>query len=141
AVRGYGPGPGRATERMRTTVTRTHGVSARLREAAIPLAGRLSDFSPLIERIGDARVVLIGEASHGTHEFYLQRAELTKRLMVERGFHAVAVEGDWPDAYHVNAYVRGQSAAPSADAALGGLKRFPTWMWRNRVVLEFVEWA
>ncbi|HMJ66151.1 MAG TPA: erythromycin esterase family protein [Candidatus Binatia bacterium] len=84
--------------------------------------------------------MLIGEASHGTHEFYHARAEITKRLIVEKGFNAVAVEADWPDAYRVNRYVRGHSNDPDADRALSGFKRFPTWMWRNRVVVQFVEW-
>jgi len=84
--------------------------------------------------------VLLGEASHGTHEFYRERAEITKRLILEKGFTAVAVEADWPDAYRVNRYVRGQSEDADADAALGGFRRFPVWMWRNRVVLDFVEW-
>src|SRR5207248_3940822 len=84
--------------------------------------------------------VLLGEASHGTHEFYRERAEITKRLIEEKGFNAVAVEADWPDAYRVNRYVRGEGDDKSAEEALGGFKRFPTWMWRNRVVVEFAEW-
>jgi erythromycin esterase-like protein len=107
-----------------------------LREAAQPL----SDFDPLLEIIGDARLVLIGEASHGTHEFYDMRARITQRLIEEKGFNAVAVEADWPDAYRVNDYVRGRGNDTSADMALEGFKRFPTWMWRNRVVLDFVRW-
>src|SRR5438105_3977658 len=89
---------------------------------------------------GPARFVLLGEASHGTHEFYRERAEITKRLIEEKGFNAVAVEADWPDAYRVNRYVRGEGADTNAEEALGGFKRFPTWMWRNRVVVEFAEW-
>jgi erythromycin esterase-like protein len=90
--------------------------------------------------IGDASYVLIGEASHGTYEFYQLRAEITKRLITEEGFSAVAVEADWPDAYRVNRYVRGESDDSDADSALAGFERFPTWMWRNTLVLEFVEW-
>ena len=89
---------------------------------------------------GDARFVLIGEASHGTHEFYRERARITRRLIEERGFTAVAVEADWPDAYRINRYVRGTSDDPDALAALGDFQRFPRWMWRNADVLEFVEW-
>src|SRR2546423_4845435 len=111
-----------------------------VREAAHALEGEAADYDPLLELIGDARFVLLGEASHGTHEFYRERAEVTKRLIVEKGFNAVAVEADWPDAYRVNRYVRGEGADTSAEEALGGFKRFPTWMWRNRVVVEFVEW-
>jgi erythromycin esterase-like protein len=84
--------------------------------------------------------VLIGEASHGTHEFYQQRAEITKRLIREKGFTAVAVEADWPDAYRVNRYVRGINNDASSLEALDGFKRFPVWMWRNTVVLDFVDW-
>src|SRR5919201_4872033 len=89
---------------------------------------------------GDARFVLIGEASHGTHEFYELRAGLTKRLIEERGFCAVAAEADWPDAYRVNCYVRGLGDDRDAHQALADFRRFPTWMWRNTVVLEFLEW-
>jgi erythromycin esterase-like protein len=98
------------------------------------------DYAGLIEAIGARSVVLIGEASHGTHEFYEMRAELTKRLIVENGFRIVAVEADWPDALRVNRYVRGASADADARAALREFERFPRWMWRNTVVQEFVEW-
>jgi erythromycin esterase-like protein len=90
--------------------------------------------------IGEARVVLLGEASHGTHEFYHNRAEITRRLIKEKGFNAVAVEGDWPDAYRVNRYVRNASEDAFAVEALADFRRFPTWMWRNTDVLEFIEW-
>jgi erythromycin esterase-like protein len=83
---------------------------------------------------------LLGEASHGTHEFYRERAEITKRLIEEKGFSAVAVEADWPDAYRVNCYVRGVSDDFDAAEALADFRRFPTWMWRNTEVVEFVEW-
>ncbi len=94
----------------------------------------------LDELIGDARIVLIGESSHGTHEFYEARAEITKWLIEEKGFCAVAAEADWPDAYRVNRYVRGIGDDTSADEALSGFERFPAWMWRNTVVRDFVEW-
>jgi erythromycin esterase-like protein len=90
--------------------------------------------------IGDARFVLLGEASHGTHEFYRERAQITKRLIKEKGFTAVAAEADWPDAYRVNRYVRGRGEDAEAVDALAGFKRFPTWMWRNADVLDFVGW-
>lgn len=111
-----------------------------LREAAHPLTGKADDYDPLMELIGDARFVLIGEASHGTHEFYEQRAEITKRLIWEKGFTAVAVEADWPDAYRVNRYVRSVSEDTTSEEALAGFDRFPTWMWRNTVVVNFVDW-
>jgi erythromycin esterase-like protein/predicted phosphoribosyltransferase len=94
----------------------------------------------LIDLVGDARFVLLGEASHGTHEFYAERASITQRLVEEKGFCAVAVEADWPDAYRVNRFVRGHSEDETAEEALRGFERFPTWMWRNAVVLDFVGW-
>jgi erythromycin esterase-like protein len=104
------------------------------------LNGTPHDYDPLLELIGDARFVLLGEATHGTHEFYRERARITQRLIVEKGFSAVAVEADWPDAYRVNRYVRGLSDDINADQALGGFERFPTWMWRNTDMVAFVEW-
>src|SRR5438105_10712010 len=92
-----------------------------------------------MDLIGDARFALRGEASHGTHEFYRKRAQLTKRLIEEKGFTAVAVEADWPDAYRVNCYVRGLSDDADAIKALADFRRFPAWMWRNTEVVEFVE--
>jgi erythromycin esterase-like protein len=111
-----------------------------LRRLVHPLTGAPADYAPLLEQLGDARLVLLGEASHGTHEFYRERAAMTKWLIQEQGFTAVAVEADWPDAYRVNCYARGEGSDPSADAALGGFKRFPTWMWRNTILLSFVTW-
>jgi erythromycin esterase-like protein len=100
----------------------------------------LDNDDALLAMIGNARIVLLGEASHGTSEFYRARARLTQRLITEKGFHAVAVEADWPDAHRVNNYVRGLSSDADATAALDGFLRFPTWMWRNTDVVEFVEW-
>jgi erythromycin esterase-like protein len=105
-----------------------------------PLESGAGDYDRLIERLGCARFVLIGEASHGTDEFYRSRAAITRRLIAEKGFGAVAVEADWPDAYRVNRYVRGESDDRTADQALSDFKRFPAWMWRNDVVLDFVTW-
>jgi erythromycin esterase-like protein len=105
-----------------------------------PLQGSPRDYDSIIERFGDTRIVCIGEASHGTYEFYRERAEITRRLIVEKGFNAVAMEADWPDAYRVNRYVRGRGDDRNADQALSGFKRFPAWMWRNEVVLDFVTW-
>jgi erythromycin esterase-like protein/predicted phosphoribosyltransferase len=111
-----------------------------VRKRVQPLAGTARDYDPLIEVLADARFALLGEASHGTHEFYRERAEITKRLIEEKGFSAVAVEADWPDAYRVNCYVRGVSDDFDAAEALADFRRFPTWMWRNTEVVEFVEW-
>jgi erythromycin esterase-like protein len=111
-----------------------------IRKAAHPLKGATDDYDPLLELIGDARFVLIGEASHGTHEFYRERAQITKRLIREKGFNVVAVEADWPDSYRVNRFVRGRGNDATAIDALAGFQRFPTWMWRNADVLDFVGW-
>ena len=108
--------------------------------AAHALRGEAADTTPLLQRLERAEIVLLGEASHGTHEFYAQRAAITRRLIMERGFNAVAVEADWPDAYRINCFVRGESDDSDAEAALGDFHRFPRWMWRNADVLEFVQW-
>lgn len=115
-------------------------VASDLASAVVPLTGGRSETDALFETIGEAPIVLLGEATHGTHEFYKARAELTKRLIAEKGFSAVCIEGDWPDAYRVNRYVRGANDDAEAADALGGFKRFPTWMWRNADVLDFVGW-
>ena len=111
-----------------------------IRKDAHPVNGAPRDYDPLLDRIGNAKFVLIGEASHGTHEFYQQRAEITKRLIAEKQFTAVAVEADWPDAYRINRFVRGYPGDAEASEALGDFKRFPTWMWRNADVLDFIGW-
>lgn len=111
-----------------------------LPEAVHPLTGQARDYDPVLSLVGNASLCLLGEATHGTYEFYRERAEITKRLIKEKGYTAVAVEADWPDAFRVNRYVRGLSDDKDANEALGGFKRFPTWMWRNTVVLDFVEW-
>ena len=99
-----------------------------------------ADYDELIEAAGAAQIVLIGEASHGTHEFYETRAELTKWLIAEKGFRAVAAEADWPDSFRVFRYVSGRSEDHSAEKALSDFRRFPAWMWRNSVVVDFIEW-
>lgn len=104
------------------------------------VTGERHDYDALLELIGDRRLVLIGEASHGTHEFYRERARITRRLIDECSFNAVAVEADWPDAYRVNRYVMGLSKDEDANEALSDFRRFPAWMWRNRDVLGFVDW-
>lgn len=116
------------------------GLIRGLAESVLPLTGSDADFDPLLRRVDNARLVLIGEASHGTHEFYRLRAQLTKRLIKELGFRAVAVEGDWPDSYQVNRYVRALGPESDAVEALAEFSRFPAWMWRNADVLDFVGW-
>ncbi|AWB23042.1 hypothetical protein DA075_20815 [Methylobacterium currus] len=113
---------------------------AALRQEAIRLTGGPRDYDALMELIGEARLALLGEATHGTQDFYRERAEITKRLIREKGFGAVAIEADWPDAWRVNRYVRGESEDLDAVEALSGFRRFPTWLWRNTEMVAFVEW-
>ena len=108
--------------------------------AAEPLREDESQFDSLLALVGDARFVLIGEASHGTREFYEVRAAITRRLIEARGFAAVCIEGDWPDAHRVNDYVTAADGEADADAALSGFTRFPTWMWANHTVRDFIAW-
>ena len=124
--------------------SKTHeDIRRSLREAAIPLSGSegaAADVSKIVDRIGDARIVLLGESSHGTHDFYALRAAVTRRLIETRGFRAVTIEGDWPDSRRVDRFVRGGTDDPDASTALTGFRRFPQWMWRNSVVRDFVSW-
>ncbi len=98
------------------------------------------DLDNLLDRIGQAQFVLLGEASHGTSEFYLWRSELSKRLIKEKGFSFIAVEGDWPDCFEVNRYIKGLSNSKSAYDVLNSFNRWPTWMWANKEMVELVEW-
>ena len=111
-----------------------------VRAAAHDLTGAAADFDPLLDRIGDAGCVLLGEATHGTHEFYAVRAHVTQRLIEEQGFHAVAVEADWPDAHRAGRWASGADDDPDAVAALGDFTRFPRWLWRNPEVVSFLQW-
>jgi erythromycin esterase-like protein len=115
-------------------------LSRLVRRHAQRFTGEMHDYDSLLDLIGDSSFVLIGEASHGTHEFYKTRIDLTRRLIEERGFNMVAAEADWPDAWMVNRYVKDQGKAIDAFEALAGFQRFPTWLWRNADVLAFVEW-
>ena len=99
-----------------------------------------ADYDSLVAMAGEAQCVLIGEASHGTREFYAIRAALTRRLIEEKGFRAVALEADWPDSFRVHRFVTGRSDDTRASEALNDFRRFPSWMWRNTVVVDFVEW-
>src|SRR5438105_11849867 len=98
------------------------------------------DYDSLVGMAGEAQCVLIGEASHGTDEFYATRAALTRRLIEAHGFRAVVLEADWPDTLRVHRYVTGRVKEHDAAAALGDFRRFPAWMWRNTVMVDFVEW-
>ena len=100
-----------------------------------------NDLNPLMNYIGDARCVLLGEASHGTHEYYTWRMKITKRLIQEKGFSFIAVEGDWPDCYKVNRYVKGYDTAnKNPKEILSTFNRWPTWMWANWEMIAFIEW-
>jgi len=126
----------RESQALRNEEALVEGLRRHLR----PLAGTPGDHDALLQLIGPARLALVGEASHGTREFYRERIRITQRLITEKGFTAVAVEADWPDAWRVNRYVRGLSDDRDANEALSGFRRFPGWMWRNTEVRDFVEW-
>ena len=115
-------------------------VADRLSDVIHPIRETDDLMEPILNLVDKARIVMIGEASHGTHDFYDIRADITKRLIQERGFNVVCAEADWPDSWRVNRYVRGFNDDTSAAEALAGFKRFPQWMWRNTVVLDFVDW-
>ncbi|MCA1624201.1 MAG: erythromycin esterase family protein [Acidobacteria bacterium] len=117
-----------------------HDLIEKIREKAVALNGTNDVADEILALVGESRFVLIGEASHGTHEFYESRAEITKRLIAEKNFSVVAVEADFPDAFRVNRYVRGLGNDATANEALSDFQRFPLWMWRNAVVLDFVDW-
>ncbi|HEY0714139.1 MAG TPA: protein-L-isoaspartate(D-aspartate) O-methyltransferase [Polyangia bacterium] len=119
--------------------SRTASVARLVRENAEPIRSFDDDsVDAIVDRVGDARVVLLGEATHGTSEFYRMRARITKALIERRGFNFVAVEADWPDAARVDDYVLG--GGPRGQVAFTPFSRFPVWMWRNREVHAFLEW-
>src|SRR5438552_13048537 len=127
----------RLAEEPRTDVAE---LARHVRAAARPL-NNPNDLDPLLTLIGDARYVLLGEASHGTHEYYTWRAALSRRLIEEKGFSFLAVEGDWPDCYRINRFVRGlPDAGNDAREVLHGFRRWPTWMWANEEIADLVEW-
>ena len=100
-----------------------------------------TDLEPLFDHIGDARIVMLGEASHGTHEYYTWRSYISKKLIEEKGFNFIAVEGDWPDCYRLNRYIKNY-AGSSKDAfdVLHAFNRWPTWMWANWEILALAKW-
>jgi erythromycin esterase-like protein len=111
-----------------------------LSKIILPFTTLPEDYSPLLADIGDAHLVLIGEASHGTHEFYKIRAEISKRLIEEKGFQAIAIEGDWPEVYNINTYIKGKDPSIDEYKALASFERFPSWMWCNYDVLKCIRW-
>src|SRR5205085_5739094 len=117
----------------------TAGLIDQVRALARPLR-EPRDLDPLLERIGDAHYVLLGEASHGTAEYYTWRMRLSQRLIQEKGFSFIAVEGDWPDCYRVNRYIKNcPDSGGSAYEVLHAFDRWPTWMWANREIVELAE--
>jgi erythromycin esterase-like protein len=120
--------------------TRATNDAAAVRAAARPLRGTAQDYEALMGLIGGSRFVMLGATAHGTHEFDRERGEITKRLIREKGFTAIAVDADWPDAYRVDRYVRGASKDANAVEALGGFTRFPAWLWRNHDAVDLIDW-
>src|SRR5436190_1069950 len=115
-------------------------LAEQIRQIALPLRGN-ADLDVLLEAIGDRRFVLLGEASHGTAEYYSWRTAISQRLIEEKGFSFIAVEGDWPDCYRVNRHLKGLGdSGDSARDVLHAFARWPTWMWANEEVVELVEW-
>lgn len=111
-----------------------------IKKYALPYEAK-EDLTPILDAIGDAKIVLLGEASHGTSEFYTVRAELSKRLIEEKGFTLIAVEGDWPSTQPINRFIKGYKEGPeNVHNALKAFKRFPTWMWANEEIAELVTW-
>jgi len=132
------PQPSRVRHVPPTGVSTEEKLVKRIADAAEPFGSiETADLAPLLERIGDARIVLLGEASHGTSEFYRMRERISRELIVKKGFRFIAIEGDWPDAARVDHYVR-HLEYPAAEWT--AFARFPTWMWRNNEVRDFVDW-
>jgi len=110
-----------------------------IKEHAHVIHLKSKDYDPIIDAAKTARIVLIGDSTHGTKEFYSERAEITRRLIIEHGFNAVAIEGDWPDAYNIHRYINNFDNTKAEDV-LAKFERFPTWMWQNNEVLQFIIW-
>lgn len=110
-----------------------------LNEHSIPLTSQ-KNYDQLLDEIGESRFVLMGEATHGTQEFYQARISLTQQLIEQKGFMAIAIEGDWPDTYAIHRYIQGKGATDNWQQALQNFKRFPTWMWRNKTLPPFLKW-
>lgn len=116
-----------------------HGTLEVLRGEALRLGDSVHDYDALLDSVGERSLVLLGEATHGTQEFYRMRAEITLRLIAEQSFDAVVVEADWPDAYRLNLFVRGEGEDADSASAFDDFERFPRWMWRNEEVLRFAQ--
>nr|WP_245671421.1 erythromycin esterase family protein [Bacillus wudalianchiensis] len=115
-------------------------LASAIKSHAIPFETN-EDLSRLVDEIGEAKIVLLGEASHGTSEFYSVRAALSKRLIAEKGFSVIAVEGDWPSAQQVNRYIKGyDKETKKTEDILQAFNRWPTWMWANKEIASLIEW-
>jgi len=112
-----------------------------IKKNQIPLNSS-KDLDSLLSEIGDSKYVLLGEASHGTSEFYQWRSAISKRLIEEKGFRFIAVEGDWPDCYEINKYIKNhkEKSKSSTDVLINSFRRWPTWMWANWEIAELMEW-
>jgi erythromycin esterase-like protein len=116
-------------------------LSERLRKSLDKIAVTDDFFNAVCQNLWNKEIALLGEASHGTHEYYARRSEVTKELISKHDFRFIAVEGDWPSCFEINMYVKGQSPYPNAFEALRhSFERWPRWMWVNEDVREFVEW-
>ncbi|CAN5352917.1 N/A [soil metagenome] len=123
-----------------SAIANKRSILEHLRKCAYPLR-KGKDLDPLINLVEDVHYTLLGEASHGTHEYYTWRTEITKRLIIEKKFSFIAVEGDWPDCYKINRFVKGyENAGQSAEEVLKSFNRWPTWMWANLEIVELMEW-
>ena len=135
-----GGGHGRGMESQAGKSDAPAALATLVGKSAHPISGAAGDYDPLMRLVGDARFVLLGEATHGTREFYRERARITRRLIEEKGFAAVVLEADWPDAYRVNEYVQGWGGDAKAEQALAAFTRFPRWMWRNAEFRDLTDW-
>lgn len=130
---------------MKTLKTQKHPIDSNeiielIKRTSSPLENS-EDLDPLIDYIGDAKYVLLGEASHGTHEYYVWRAKITQRLIQEKGFSFVGVEGDWPDCYRLNRFAKGYlNSEKDVYDVLDKFNRWPTWMWANWEIAAFIDW-
>jgi len=123
-----------------SAATDQNELTAVLKKHAIPIKSS-ADLSPMLEKIGTSRLVLLGESTHGTSEYYTWRSEISKRLISEKGFNFIAVEGDWPSCYEINRYIKHlPGAASSAVEVLKAFRRWPQWMWANQETAELIEW-
>ncbi len=127
------------TQQRAFSGTSTDSFALAVKRNAHPL-NTPKDLDPLMDRIGDARIVMLGEASHGTHEYYTWRSYITKRLITEKGFRFIAVEGDWPDCYKLNRYIKDYTSKNSAADVLQTFDRWPAWMWANWETAALAEW-